>query len=87
MSRKKYFSSFMLTWRSKSGFSRDKPTDVNLDFNPGQFYSSTFDGFNLEGREGFEVAFLARYFWIRNAATTEKHWFFSIGFHRPFKQT
>jgi hypothetical protein len=30
---------------------------------------------------------LAHYFWTRNAATTEKHWLFSIGFHRPFKQT
>jgi hypothetical protein len=44
---KEYLSSFMLTRRSNSGFSRDKPTDINLDFNPGQFYSSSFDGFNL----------------------------------------
>ncbi|EFX66947.1 hypothetical protein DAPPUDRAFT_115875 [Daphnia pulex] len=44
---KEYLSSFMLTRRSNSDFSRDKPTDVNLDFNPGQFYSSSFDGFNL----------------------------------------
>jgi hypothetical protein len=46
---KKYSSSYMLTRRPNSGFSRDKPTDVNLDLNFGQFYSSSFDGFNLWG--------------------------------------
>jgi hypothetical protein len=57
---KKYSSSYMLTRRPNSGFSRDKPTDVNLDLNFGQFYSSSFDGFNLWG--GVEVVFLAHYF-------------------------
>jgi hypothetical protein len=45
---KEYWSSYGLTRRPIPSLLQDKPVVVNSNSNPGQFYSSCFDVFNLD---------------------------------------
>jgi hypothetical protein len=48
---KEYWSSYGLTRRPIPSLLQDKPAVVNSNSNPGQFYSSCFDVFNLDDGE------------------------------------